>query len=123
MFAGYRSVYIQILDPAYCIAITVLLQMSLLRGLLWDSLLCESPVHPETMVLLVSYSCTIFFFSLFDGLILFCCIIRCLNSIETQTESLFSLLVSQGAADDGSLVLLWSWFLHPQKDVSVPSER
>ena len=33
-----------------------LLQMSFLWGLLWYSLLCESPVHTETMVLLVSYS-------------------------------------------------------------------
>lgn len=42
-----------------CILLTCLfrfapLQMSLLWGLLWDSLLRESPVHPETMVLLVS---------------------------------------------------------------------
>lgn len=32
------------------------LQLSFLWGLLWDSLLCEGPVHPETMVLLVSSS-------------------------------------------------------------------
>lgn len=34
-----------------------------------------------------------------------------------------TLSASQGAADDGSVVLLRCWFLHPQKDVSVPSER
>lgn len=39
-----------------CVIVCILLQMSLLRGLLRDPLLCEGPVHPETMVLLVSRS-------------------------------------------------------------------
>lgn len=33
------------------------------------------------------------------------------------------LLFSQGAADDGLTILLRCWLLHPQEDVSIPSER
>lgn len=80
--------------------------MPLLRGLLRDSLLRESPVHPETMVLLVSVSTWPLGGSTQD--------------VASQTLDLSA--VPQGAADDGRSVLLRCRLLHPQEDVPVSTE-
>ena len=70
-----------------------LLQMSLLWGLLWYSLLCESPVHPETMVLLVSY---------ISGCV-YCCLLQGGTPVNSATASVFCLFVCQ------ALWSMWRW--------------